>query len=79
MYIIIDKNTQKSTLTREKTIVSEIIGLHRNTISKKEVLEGSFEHKNYVIFHTSSGILTNKRGNRNSLAKKGGNCASYHR
>ena len=79
MYIIVDKNTQKSTLTREKTIISEIIGLHRNTISKKVVLEGSFEHKNYVIFHTSSEILTNKCGNRNSFAQKGGNCAYYHR
>lgn len=75
MYIIVDKNTQKSTLTREKTIVSEIIGLHRNTISKKEVFEGSFEHKNYIIFHTSSEILTNKRGNRSSFAEKQGNCA----
>jgi predicted DNA-binding transcriptional regulator AlpA len=66
MYIIIDKITHESTIIKEKTTVSTLIGKSVSTIYRNET-KNYWETNKYFIYNPKKVLIKSNRGGKNSF------------
>jgi hypothetical protein len=68
LYIIINKETNEIQAYKDKTQLSEVIGLHRNTISRRLEKSPHIETKKYKVY-TLTNINNSERGKFSTFTK----------
>ena len=71
MYIIINNETQKATTTKQKTIVANILNVHRNTILNKFKKEGNpFKHNEFIVYEGTFIKDKVSKGNKDTFIER---------
>lgn len=75
MYILKDKETNNYTIVAEKQKLSNLLGIHRNTLNNRLELKKVIESKKYLLIIPFKYYPpTKNKGNKDSFAqKRGGN------
>ena len=66
MYIIIDKITHESTIIKEKTTLSTIIGKSISTIYRNET-ENYWETAKYYVYNPKKVLIKSNRGGKSNF------------
>lgn len=66
MYIVIDKTTQESTVIKEKTVVSSIIGKSVSTIYRNES-KNWWETSQFLIYNPKKVLIKSNRGGKSNF------------
>jgi len=69
MYILINKTTNESSIIKEKTTLSYLIGKSVSTIYRNESLK-VWESNNFLIYNPQKILLKSQRGGKNNFNSK---------
>lgn len=73
MYILQDKETNNLTIVAQKQKVSELLGIHRNTLNNRLEQNKDIESDKYLlIIPVKYYPATKNKGNKDSFAQKRG-------